>query len=394
MANIFKRWTNSLIKKEGSTIQLRSTDTSTFQVMGDFFSFGKSNSSADKFVKAFGENPLVYMIVNKIAFTSASIKRIVNDKNGNEIVNSRILELINNPNPTQGRIELLETINQQINITGNVYVRLIKGVGMGEELRVLPSNKMTIDVDSYGEVSGYTLERIDGSEITYPVEEILHIRTSNIVNIDNTNGYYGLSPLQAAWMIVKSSEEIFSAEASIFKNRGIIGILTNETDVPMLKKDRDALQEQFNNEVGGAERYNSVKISNTKLKYIQTGMSPTDLKLLDGILNKMRLLCSVFGLNSVLFNDQVSSTFNNVEEANRASYVDVYIPLANKIDRELSRFLNNALGIDEYLTIDRDSIDVLKTISKEHTDAITAQLLAGVIDLDEARDILGHNIKN
>ena len=394
MANIFKRWTNSLIKKEGSTIQLRSTDTSTFQVMGDFFSFGKSNSSADKFVKAFGENPLVYMIVNKIAFTSASIKRIVNDKNGNEIVNSRILELINNPNPSQGRIELLETINQQINITGNVYVRLIKGVGMGEELRVLPSNKMTIDVDSYGEVSGYTLERIDGSEITYPVEEILHIRTSNIVNIDNTNGYYGLSPLQAAWMIVKSSEEIFSAEASIFKNRGIIGILTNETDVPMLKKDRDALQEQFNNEVGGAERYNSVKISNTKLKYIQTGMSPTDLKLLDGILNKMRLLCSVFGLNSVLFNDQVSSTFNNVEEANRASYVDVYIPLANKIDRELSRFLNNALGIDEYLTIDRDSIDVLKTISKEHTDAITAQLLAGVIDLDEARDILGHNIKN
>jgi len=394
MANIFKRWTNSLIKKEGSTIQLRSTDTSTFQVMGDFFSFGKSNSSADKFVKAFGENPLVYMIVNKIAFTSASIKRIVNDKNGNEIVNSRILELINNPNPTQGRIELLETINQQINITGNVYVRLIKGVGMGEELRVLPSNKMTIDVDSYGEVSGYTLERIDGSEITYPVEEILHIRTSNIVNIDNTNGYYGLSPLQAAWMIVKSSEEIFSAEASIFKNRGIIGILTNETDVPMLKKDRDALQEQFNNEVGGAERYNSVKISNTKLKYIQTGMSPTDLKLLDGILNKMRLLCSVFGLNSVLFNDQVSSTFNNVEEANKASYIDVYIPLANKIDRELSRFLNNALGIDEYLTIDRDSIDVLKTISKEHTDAITAQLLAGVIDLDEARDILGHNIKN
>lgn len=394
MANILKRFTNAFSKKEGTTIRLDQHNTSTFKVIGDFFSFGRGQSNADEFIKAFGSNPLVYMIINKISFTSASIKRIAQDKNGNDIENSRLLELLNNPNAAQGRIEFLETINQQINTTGNAYIRLIKGVGMGEEMKILPSNRMEIVVDSIGEVKGYNYERVDGSTLYIDAEEILHIRTSNIVNIDNTGAYYGLSPLQAAWMVVKSSEEIFSAEASIFKNRGIIGILTNETDVPMLAKERERLQDQFNDEVGGSDRYNSIKISNTKLKYIQTGMSPTDLKLLDGILNKMRLLCSVYGLNSVLFNDQVSSTFNNVEEANKASYVDVYIPLANKVDRELSRFLNKQLGVEEYIMIDQDSIDVLKSVNKEHTDSVLAQLAAGIIDDSEARDILGHDVKN
>tara|TARA_R110000803_G_scaffold104975_2_gene173199 strand:+ start:157 stop:1338 length:1182 start_codon:yes stop_codon:yes gene_type:complete len=393
MANIFKRFQNAINKKSDTTIQLQSSSTETLKVIGDFFSFGKGQSNADQFIKAFGENPLVYMIINKIAFTSASIDRIAFDKSGNQIENSKLLELINNPNGSQGRIELLETINQQINITGNAYIRYSKE-GLYQELKVLPSNKIEVSVDSLGEVIGYVQTRIDGSELPIPADEVLHIKTSNVVNIDGTSGYYGLSPLQAAWMVVKSSEEIFSAEASIFKNRGIIGILTNETDVPMLPREREGLQQQFDSEMGGADQYNKIKISNTKLKYIQTGMSPTDLKLLDGILNKMRLLCSVFGLNSVLFNDQVSSTFNNNEQAVKSAFIDVYIPLANKIDRELSRFLSPLLGVDEFINIDIASVDVLKSINKEHTDAILAQLLAGVIDESEARDVLGYDVKN
>ena len=110
MANIFKRLTNAFTKKEGTTITLDQHNTSTFKVIGDFFSFGRGQSSVDKFVAAFGDNPLVYMIVNKISFTSASIKRVAQTKEGTDIENSKILELLNNPNKTQGRIEFLETM--------------------------------------------------------------------------------------------------------------------------------------------------------------------------------------------------------------------------------------------------------------------------------------------
>jgi len=391
MAFSFKSLIPSFGKKN-QTVTLQQHSTTLLKQIGDFFSYGIGQKGANQYVKAFGSNPLVYMIINRIAFTSGSINRVANDKNGKRLENSQLLDLINNPNPSQGRIELYETIGQYVNATGNAYIR-IQGVG-AKELIVLPSNKVEIKVDNLGLVTGYELTRIDGSKITIPAEEILHIRTSNIVNIDNTDGYYGLSPLQAAWLIVRSSEEIFNAEASIFKNRGIIGILTNETDVPMMPKDRERLQDQFNDEVGGSDRFNSIKISNTKLKYIQTGMSPSDLKLLDGILNKLRLLCSVYGLNSVLFNDQVSSTYNNQDAAAKDAYINTYIPLANKIDRELSRFLNTNLGTDEYITIDTDDIEILKGINKEHTESLSIQLEDGVISIEEYREALNRDIKN
>jgi HK97 family phage portal protein len=389
MANIFKRLSDALSGKKSETVHLTQHDTTTIKVNGDFFSFGYGQTGSDQFVKAFGSNPLVYQIVNKIAYTSASIDRIAVNESGETIENSQILELLKRPNKQQAQIDFLETIGQQLSVTGNAYIKYSAGVGgFGAELKVLPSNKIEIKIDNIGDVVGYELERIDGSKKFIEAEEVLHIKTSNIVNLENTSGYYGLSPLQAAWLIVKSSEEIFSAEASIFKNRGIIGILTNETDVPMLAKDRERLQKEFDNEVGGSDRYNSIKISNTKLKYIQTGMSPTDLKLLDGILNKLRLLCSIYGLNSVLFNDTASSTYNNVSEAYKMAYIDSFIPLANKIDRELSRFLSEKLAVNERIKADLSKIDVLKGINKEHSDAITAQLAAGIITEEEARAAL------
>ena len=52
---------------------------------GDFFSYGVGQRGADQYVKSFGSNPLVYMIIQRIAFTSGSINRVVNDKDGNSM---------------------------------------------------------------------------------------------------------------------------------------------------------------------------------------------------------------------------------------------------------------------------------------------------------------------
>jgi HK97 family phage portal protein len=254
---------------------------------------------------------------------------------------------------------------------------------------------MRLKLDNSGQPETWLYENNLGNVIPYELEDILHIKTSNIVEVTNSSVYFGLSPLESAWCIVKSSNEIFSAEASIFKNRGIIGILSNETDVPMLDKDRENLQEQFDSEVGGADRYNKIKISNSKLKYIQTGMSPTDLKLLEGIMNKLRLLCAIYGLSSVLFNDNENSTYNNVLEAEKASFNNVFIPLAEQVDRELSKWLSKRLEIDENVIVDKTSIDVIKASTNEIAQALNnlstqaQQRVIASMTRNEARDIIG-----
>jgi len=171
-------------------------------------------------------------------------------------------------------------------------------------------------------------------------------------------------------------------------------LLTNDTDVPMLKGEQEQLQHQFNKEIGGSEKYNTIKVSNTKLRYVQTGMSPTDLKLLEGIVSSLRLLCSLYGMPSILFNDNERSTFNNFEQAIKIAYNDVYIPLANKIDNELSSFLSDHLGVEENIKVDLTSIEVIKASTNELAQALNslsplvANRVLEQLTIDEIREIV------
>jgi len=375
--NYFTKLGKAIINKSqsGGTYPLQSHDTSSFKPFSSFFSWILGNQGGlefNRYVEAFGDNPLVYMIVSKVAFTSASIKRIAVDDNDEEIENSVILDLLSEPNPDQSQIEFLEEIGESFSTTGNAYIRHIQGVGAGNELQILKSNRVEIVVDNIGEVTSYKWTRPDGKVQTIPAEEVLHIHTSNIVNIEKSEVKYGLSPLQAAWIVVQSSSEKLQAAASIFKNRGIIGIISSGKDTPMLPKERQRMQDEFDTESGGSDKFNKIKVSSTAVNFTQTGMSPTDLKLLEGILADLRLMCSIFGMPSVLFNDNESSTYNNVETAIKSAYLDSYIPLANKIDAKLSTFLSERLGVEETIKVDLNSIEVIKAVTNEVLQALNS----------------------
>ena len=87
--------------------------------------------------------------------------------------------------------------------------------------------------------------------------------------------------------------------------------------------------------------------------------------MLEGILSSLRLICGLYGIPSVLFNDNDNSTFNNVSEAKKTAYTDVYIPLANRIDKALSMFLSEKLGVNETIVADLTSIEVLMATTNE-----------------------------
>jgi hypothetical protein len=98
---------------------------------------------------------------------------------------------------------------------------------------------------------------------------------------------------------------------------------------------------------------------------------------------------------SVLFNDNERSTFNNFEQAVKIAYNDVYIPLANKVDRELSMFLNRQLNTNEFVVVDLTSIEVIKASTNETLqvlnsmpDRLSVIAIQSMTD-DEVRDIIG-----
>jgi HK97 family phage portal protein len=374
-----------------------------FRLFGDFMNYGiGKNSQPYRYMKAFKKSPLVYMIVNKLTTTTSSIKLVaVDPMNRDErIEESRLLEFLNSPNLTQNEKEFRQSIYQSLSLDGNAYIYRSDTMGMEGDFMAEVWNPAFVcpKISSTGMLMGwkYTDTYDQCIEVGFDeMDKLLHIKTSNIAQCDPEYLHLGISPLEAMWIIVQSSDEKFNAEASIFKNRGIIGILTNKSEVPMLKKERERLQNEFDEEVGGSDRFNKIKISMSALEYIQTGMSPTDLKLLEGITSSLRQLCAAYGLPSVLFNDNDNSTYNNVREAKITAYMDAYLPLCEMVNDKLSPWLSDALGVSEYLVPDLTQIDVLKnTTNKVMTalnslDPSVARTLVAALRINDVLDMLG-----
>jgi len=362
----------------------------------EFLFFGNNGeASTRKFVDSYEDNPLVYIVVNKIVTTSASIKRIAVNEKGEEITNSEILALINNPNSYQGGNDLYEKVGEQLELAGNAFIRHIEGIGAGNELEVLESANVKLLIDKFGDLAGYEYTDSLGFKQKYDTEEVLQIKKSNSSRKGKDKKYWGISPLSALWTVVDASNDLFTARASTWKNRGIIGFLSNKSDTPILEPERKKIQSVFDKNAGGPEKANRINVTTANVDFVQVGMSPTDLKLLEGVPDSLRLISSGYKINSVLFNDVSGSTFNNVAEAKVEAYTDVYIPLAEKIDSRIGPWLSIRLKVNETIILDISKVEVLKSTTNPVANKLNnlpptvANRILEVMTFDEARDIVG-----
>ena len=119
--------------------------SSGWRFVDSYFSWilGKAGAFA-KYTKSYGENPLVFMVVNKIAKTTASLKRVIQLEDGTLIETGQLLEILANPNEDDDEIEFRTKINENILLTGNAFIRFIRGEGMGQSLEVLVTKRTTI----------------------------------------------------------------------------------------------------------------------------------------------------------------------------------------------------------------------------------------------------------
>ena len=381
------------VSSSGSEVRFKVFDTFLNYLFG-------GNQSAEAFVKSYRTSPLVYVIVNKIATTAAAIDRVVKDANGEiiELKNSKIWEVLKEPKRGQSYIEFNEMVNESLLLAGNAFIYLVEAVGVAGafELEVWKPQRVTINTNTAGFITDYEYRSPNGATLKVSdLDKVLHIKTSNLAQDATTSEAWGLSPLEALFVVVKGSDEKFNASASIFKNRGIIGILTSKGDVPMLPKERDRLQGEFDSEIGGSDKFNSIKISRTDLGYIQTGMSPTDLKLLEGIIGDLRLLASAYGVPSVIFNDVEQSTYNNMLEAKKSAYTDAYLPLDKKVDSKISAWLSFHLKTEEFLVTDLTSIEELRDTTNKlmrSLNSVESRVAARILEtatIDEVRESFG-----
>lgn len=334
-------------------------------------------------------------IVNFIAEKSAMIpfkQQIQVDKEWVDDEDTMIMDLYDNPNPTQGAYEYKVEAYSWFVITGNSYENCEaprRGSDAGKILQMWNMPAHLTQVISGGwrkPVDSFKLTHSYSNEESIPVEQVIHMKRFN-PRYQHGEFLQGLPKIATGSIALTSSNSGYKIKTSMLENGGVPGIMTGENSLSLEQKG------WFRNLIrrfSSPSKKGSLPYINQKLEYIKIGTEMVDLKVMESLLNDKRALCALHGLDSKLFNDPDGSTFNNLRTVFKRAYLDAIIPVVEHRAAEHSRFLIPRFypgdKTKRRIVPDLSGIEVLQTELKETASAI--QMLKGVLTYGMIYDML------
>lgn len=376
--------------------------------------------------KGYNFNPHAYSVINFIcrnisqvpfkAYKVTDKKHLRNylETKGDDVLNknlyrSKSLELVENsglsqllirPNEVQGWSEFIfESIGFK-KITGNAYTYGLEPVGFDglyTKLYNMPSHITEI-------VSGTWQEPVKGYKIYWTFDKALEISKENILHQKEWNpdyqqdgsALYGLSPMQPLLRPLQRSNESYDASLALMANGAPAGVLSNEMDKVMAPEQVDLAQENLTKKFGGGKNKNKIAVSATKVNWQSIGLSSVDLEILESNNADLRDFCRVFGVPSVLISDTEQSTYNNVSEAKKSVWQELFIPELNSLRDGLNRWLvpgwSAKDGVDYFIDYDVAAIPALQINLQEASARLISEMEHGLWSPNEVRAMLGKEI--
>lgn len=253
-----------------------------------------------------------------------------------------LFKLIERPNPLQAWPEFFENLWGFLDITGNGYahgVELTDG-RIGEMWNMPPQlTRIKADKGFEGLIRAYILEYY-GQQHDIPSHTVMHLKYWNPDYSTPGSHLYGMSPLRAARLTMRSSNDGMEALASSYKNMGAAGMaFPDDKDVEALKPEQRAQLQKEIQSASGPKNTKSVLVTSVKMGWQSFGLSPVDLEILNSLNLTQRKIANIYGISSELLNDPENKTQANKKEARRGLYMDAVIPQMERIYQELNRWL-------------------------------------------------------
>ena len=354
-----------------------------------------NNTLEDVINKGYLLNADVYSIINLITGTASSItwelyevkdkkaqnkyknfqksadiyrSNILKEEALEQVTNSKILDVLERPNPQQGWSEFIENVLGFKLLTGNSYIHGVSpkfGVNKEQyhELYILPSQYTEIITGNMLKpIAGYELN-LNGIKTKFEEKEIMHLREWN-PNYTDSKFLYGLSPLQVANRVLTLSNENYLANMKAAQNMGAMGILSSGDNQILEPEVVEVMEKTYREKFGGANNRGKVLVTGANIKWQNMGLSPVDLNIIQSQQMNLRTMCNVYNVNSALLNDPENKTYNNMREAKKALNINAVIPLLCSFRDEMNRWFipayNKTDNKNYYLDFDLNSIPELQ----------------------------------
>lgn len=357
-------------------------------------------------------------VINRNAMSMANGKWWITDEQDNDVKEhyANINALICNPNPLQTTTEFVMQLDVMRQLKGEVFVYAAAPEGMGADsasalwvvnpdyIDIKLSRKLYMQSDIKDIVLEYYLN-IDGKRQPVDAGHLLHIKDVNQNISFSPTDIRGKSRLSGLEYSIKN---IIQAEEAIYalnKDRGAMGVLSNETNdsaghIPVTEEEKQSLHSHYSSAYGLSSWARKVIITDASLKWQPMSFSVKDLMLIEGMDKNIQLIASTMGypyellgvISGHTFNSN-SGSFNN--EAKKLLYQDNVIPIANIYGEKLSEFF----GLDkDKIIIDFSHVECLNTAEAEAANTLLKKVsglkqlyVDRVITLEEYRLALGYD---
>lgn len=227
----------------------------------------------------------------------------------------------------------------------------------------------------------------------FEAENMIHWKTWN-PDIDDVDWMRGMSPIRAALNVLSRSNNAQTAARSAYQNMGAYGMITSDSNEFVDPEIMKRMKESYKRIYGGSENAKDVLTTNARLRWVNFGMSPVDLAIIDSMNMDMKQFCNLYGFPIVLMNSEKSSTYNNVTESKKSAYTDAVLPplngLRDKLNNTVVRAHNEVSGKNYWIDYDISSIPVFQDDYEKMSDRKIKEVEIGLISRNEARMVLNY----
>lgn len=335
--------------------------------------FNRKRVSDSKLVEeGYASNSDAYAIIKRISEKAAAIRPIfelLKAGKTEELTDDKIIKPILTPLHMTSYEDWLFSCAINLLSSGDLFLfpSIPTAVDIITEYRVLESAAVEIDQNLDKEIIAYFYLKGTQQQERFEPDQIIHIKYADptVFGIESKRG---LSPLQAGYLTLTSSSDTEAAGAHTIKNKGAAGFISDRSDSPLDPKEYKKLQKKLNDDLGGAKNFNKIKVTTGDYKFVQLGMSPADLKLLENQVLSLRKMCNLYGTNSALYNDPANKTYSNFTTAVKAEYMDAILPVWGRIFAGIQKYLRDK-GTEVLLRPDTSTVpelqaDKLKEVQK------------------------------
>lgn len=348
--------------------------------------------------EAYKMNPVAFRCILLIAQAAASVDLIL-QKDGKEIEDHDILKLIARPSPKMGQVAFFQAYYSFLLLSGDSY---IEAVGPDNkpprELWHQRPDRMSVVPSSNGLPAAYQF-KINDKTVTWPVDgltgqsKIMHTKEFNPVD-----EWYGQSRVEAAAFGIDRNNAASAHNKALLDNgarpSGVLvfepvkmdnggGVVSAPQSV--IKKAEDQLRERH---IGPANAGRTLVVSGS-VKWEEMGLSPKDMDFEQNKDDAARDICLALGVPPILI-VKGDSTFNNISEAKLELYENTVLPLVGLGLTDFNNWLCPLYGDGYQLLPDLDRISALEPRRVARRNSVTDLLEKGVIDDDEAREMLDY----